>query len=46
LKQYLEQGGSILYLTGEGGEAEFKTNFNYILEEYGLMVNPGMIYLA
>ncbi|KAJ3211508.1 Intraflagellar transport protein 52 [Dinochytrium kinnereticum] len=39
LKQFLEKGGSILYLAGEGGESTYNTNFNYLLEEYGMMVN-------
>ncbi|KAJ3105814.1 Intraflagellar transport protein 52 [Phlyctochytrium planicorne] len=43
LKQYLEKGGSILYLAGEGGEASYNTNFNYLLEEYGIMVNPDAV---
>ncbi|KAJ3103388.1 Intraflagellar transport protein 52 [Phlyctochytrium bullatum] len=43
LKQYLEKGGSILYLAGEGGEAAYNTNFNYLLEEYGIMVNPDSV---
>lgn len=41
LKQFLERGGSIIYMTGEGGESSFSTNFNYLLEEYGMSVNSG-----
>ncbi|KAI8894454.1 hypothetical protein BC833DRAFT_604835 [Globomyces pollinis-pini] len=40
LKGFLERGGSILYMTGEGGETAYNTNFNYLLEEYGMAVNP------
>ncbi|KAI9353849.1 hypothetical protein BDR26DRAFT_910587 [Obelidium mucronatum] len=43
LKTFLERGGSILYLSGEGGESEFNTNFNYLLEEYGMVVNPDCV---
>ncbi|KAI8825976.1 uncharacterized protein EV422DRAFT_491623 [Fimicolochytrium jonesii] len=43
LKAYMDNGGSILYLTGEGGEAALETNFNYLLEEYGMMVNPDSV---
>ncbi|KAJ3041030.1 Intraflagellar transport protein 52 [Rhizophlyctis rosea] len=43
LKTYLERGGSILYLAGEGGESTLNTNFNYLLEEYGMMVNPDAV---
>jgi intraflagellar transport protein 52 len=44
LKTFLDRGGSILYLAGEGGEASYPTNFNYLLEEYGMMVNPGISF--
>ncbi|KAI8801523.1 hypothetical protein BJ742DRAFT_863908 [Cladochytrium replicatum] len=43
LKQYLERGGSILYLANEGGESAMSTNFNYLLEEYGMTVNPDSV---
>lgn len=39
----MERGGSILYMTGEGGESAFNTNFNYFLEEYGMSVNPDAV---
>jgi intraflagellar transport protein 52 len=37
----MDRGGSILFLANEGGESASQTNFNYLLEEYGMMVNPG-----
>ncbi|KAI9179974.1 hypothetical protein H9P43_005306 [Blastocladiella emersonii ATCC 22665] len=43
LKSYLDIGGSILYLVGEGGEAASGTNFNYLLEEYGMSVNSDSV---
>ncbi|KAI8929594.1 hypothetical protein BC831DRAFT_443325 [Entophlyctis helioformis] len=43
LKAFLERGGSVLYLAGEGGESTSNTNFNYLLEEYGMMVNPDAV---
>jgi len=43
LKQYLERGGSILYMTGEGGDFNFNTNFNYFLEDYGMSVNADAV---
>ncbi|KAL7752326.1 hypothetical protein RI367_002372 [Sorochytrium milnesiophthora] len=43
LKSYLEIGGSVLYLTAEGGEAQSNTNFNYLLEEYGMSVNSDAV---
>ncbi|KAK9509771.1 hypothetical protein O3M35_007009 [Rhynocoris fuscipes] len=39
LKGYLDGGGSVLVMLGEGGEKKFETNINYILEEYGIMIN-------
>lgn len=39
LKSYLESGGSILVLLGEGGESRFETNINFFLEEFGVSVN-------
>lgn len=42
LKKYLESGGSILVLLGEGGEKSYNTNINFMLEEFGIMVNSGM----
>ena len=38
----MEDGGSILILMGEGGEGKFETNINFLLEEYGIMVNAGI----
>ncbi|XP_064420508.1 intraflagellar transport protein 52 homolog isoform X1 [Latimeria chalumnae] len=39
LKKYLEGGGDILVMLGEGGESKYDTNINFLLEEYGIMVN-------
>ncbi|XP_037771612.1 intraflagellar transport protein 52 homolog isoform X4 [Chelonia mydas] len=39
LKKYLEEGGDILVMLGEGGESRYDTNINFLLEEYGIMVN-------
>ncbi|XP_066092445.1 intraflagellar transport protein 52 homolog isoform X3 [Saccopteryx bilineata] len=39
LKRYLDGGGDILMMLGEGGESRFDTNINFLLEEYGIMVN-------
>lgn len=43
LKQYLDRGGSILYLCGEGGDAQSNSNFNYLLEDYGMSVNSDAV---
>lgn len=42
LKEYVENGGSIMILLGEGGEIEFNTNLNFLLEEFGMSINSGM----
>ena len=41
MKGFLSKGGSILAMSGEGGETNMKTNMNFLLEEYGIMVNSG-----
>lgn len=32
-------GGNILYLSNDGGDPSNTTNFNFLLEEVGMMVN-------
>ncbi|GAB6023615.1 Intraflagellar transport protein 52 [Chamberlinius hualienensis] len=39
LRQYLNDGGNILLLLGEGGEKRFKTNINLFLAEIGIGIN-------
>uniref|UniRef100_A0A8C1LWS8 Intraflagellar transport 52 homolog (Chlamydomonas) n=1 Tax=Cyprinus carpio TaxID=7962 RepID=A0A8C1LWS8_CYPCA len=39
LKQRLDSGGGLLVMLGEGGELKYDTNINFLLEEYGIMVN-------
>ncbi|XP_069740257.1 intraflagellar transport protein 52 homolog isoform X4 [Narcine bancroftii] len=39
LKMYLENGGCVLVMLGEGGESKYVTNINYLLEQYGIMIN-------
>lgn len=41
LKRYLDSGGDILVMLGEGGELKYDTNINFLLEEFGIMVNNG-----
>ena len=41
LKKYLDGGGSIFVMLGEGGETRFPTNINFLLEEFGVMLNTG-----
>ncbi|KAM3838860.1 intraflagellar transport protein 52 homolog isoform 1-T1 [Vipera latastei] len=39
LKKYLESGGNVFVMLGEGGESRYDTNINFLLEEFGIMVN-------
>ncbi|WAR24479.1 IFT52-like protein [Mya arenaria] len=43
MKRYLDTGGSILMLAGEGGESRFDTNINFFLEEFGINVNADAV---
>ncbi|NWJ06052.1 IFT52 protein, partial [Crypturellus undulatus] len=39
LKKFLEEGGALLVMLTEGGESRYGTNINYLLEDYGVVVN-------
>ncbi|XKL65664.1 hypothetical protein PGB90_009084 [Kerria lacca] len=39
IKEFIDNGGSLLVTLGEGGEKLFHTNINFILEEFGMMIN-------
>ncbi|XP_051269966.1 intraflagellar transport protein 52 homolog isoform X2 [Dicentrarchus labrax] len=39
LKHYLDGGGNVLVMLGEGGEVKYDTNINFLLEDFGIMVN-------
>ena len=43
-KQYLNRGGSLLVMMGEGGEDKYGTNINYLLEQFGVMINSGKFH--
>eukprot|EP00518_Triparma_eleuthera_P004722 CAMPEP_0182464112 /NCGR_PEP_ID=MMETSP1319-20130603/8279_1 /TAXON_ID=172717 /ORGANISM="Bolidomonas pacifica, Strain RCC208" /LENGTH=469 /DNA_ID=CAMNT_0024663727 /DNA_START=14 /DNA_END=1420 /DNA_ORIENTATION=+ len=38
IKRYVEEGGSVMFLLGEGGEAKCGTNVNFLLEQFGMSV--------
>lgn len=44
-QQYLNRGGSLLVMMGEGGEAKYSTNINYLLEQFGVMINNGELHV-
>ncbi|NP_001123257.1 intraflagellar transport 52 homolog [Nasonia vitripennis] len=39
IRTFLNSGGNALVMLGEGGEKKFNTNINFLLEEFGIMVN-------
>lgn len=39
LKEFINGGGKMMILLGEGGEPVFNTNINFLLEEYGININ-------
>ena len=41
LKKFIDSGGSVCMMMTEGGEEKQRTNVNFLLEEYGIMVNTG-----
>ena len=45
VKQFIGKGGNVLVMMSEGGESALKTNINFFLEEFGIMVNPGRLIL-
>ncbi|KFB39182.1 intraflagellar transport 52, putative [Anopheles sinensis] len=43
LKDYINDGGRLLLLLGEGGEVQFNTNVNFLLEDYGMTINNDVV---
>ncbi|MEE6528343.1 hypothetical protein FKM82_030522, partial [Ascaphus truei] len=43
LQRFLEGGGDILVMLGEGGETKYDTNINFLLEKYSVMVNSDAV---
>ena len=41
LQNFIHDGGKLMVLLGEGGENDFNTNINFLLEEYGMNINSG-----
>ena len=41
--QFIDKGGNVLIMLGEGGEAKYGTNINFLLEEYGIMINSDAV---
>eukprot|EP00921_Rhytidocystis_pertsovi_P004596 GHVQ01007974.1.p1 GENE.GHVQ01007974.1~~GHVQ01007974.1.p1 ORF type:complete len:299 (-),score=62.06 GHVQ01007974.1:246-1142(-) len=45
-KLFITSGKSVMVLLGEGGEERNHTNINYLLEEFGIMVNSDAVLRA
>ncbi len=43
LKTFIQGGGSVLVMLGDGGESRINTNINYLLEEYGISINSDSV---
>lgn len=41
IRNFVDNGGNVLVMLGEGGENKSNTNINFLIEEYGVMVNNG-----
>lgn len=39
IRRYLEEGGRVVMMLGEGGEGKIRTNVNFLLEEFGIALN-------
>lgn len=43
MKKYIQSGRSVFILMNEGGETKLNTNINYLLEQFGISVNPDSV---
>lgn len=43
LKEFISNGGKLMILLGEGGEMNFNTNINFLLEDYGMNINSDSV---
>ena len=43
MKKFVASGGSLLVLMAEEGETRYGTNINFVLEEFGVVINPGLL---
>ena len=43
LKKYIEEGGNILILQGEGGDSKNNTNLNDLLKDYGIQFHSDSV---
>ncbi|XP_055847580.1 intraflagellar transport protein 52 homolog [Episyrphus balteatus] len=43
MKEFVENGGKVMILLGEGGENDYNTNVNFFLEEFGMYINSDTV---
>ena len=43
MKRYVEEGGRVMLMLAEGGEAKLGTNINAMLEQLGISVNADSV---
>lgn len=43
IKKYIQSGGAVLIMMGEGGEAKWGNNLNYLIEEFGISFNNNSV---
>lgn len=43
IKAYMEDGGNVMLLLGEGGEAKLDTNVNFLMEDHGIIANSDAV---
>jgi len=43
MTDYVNNGGALLLSLGDGGESKQNTNINFLLEEFGIMINPDSV---
>jgi intraflagellar transport protein 52 len=43
LKKYIDEGSTVIMFSGEGGELKSGTNFNHLLEQYGIFINDDAV---
>lgn len=43
IRGFINGGKNVLVMLGEGGENKLNTNINFLLEEFGIMVNNGKL---
>eukprot|EP00048_Salpingoeca_helianthica_P016094 m.230426 g.230426 ORF g.230426 m.230426 type:complete len:418 (-) comp18009_c0_seq1:218-1471(-) len=43
IKTFMEDGGNVMLLLGEGGEAKLDTNVNFLMEDHGIIANSDAV---